>query len=87
MPKVSTNISLDADLKKSAQALFADFGLDMSSFSRKSRTMMALRENGCRIHSVIVPSRRYPKMPEFDSCWGMDPGKGNSGTFREITGS
>jgi len=67
--------------------VISDFGLDMSSFSRKSRTMMALRENGCRIHSVIVPSRRYPKMPEFDSCWGMDPGKGNSGTFREITGS
>jgi len=31
MPKVSTNISLDADLKKSAQALFADFGLDMTT--------------------------------------------------------
>ena len=31
MPKVSTNISLDLDLKKSAQELFADFGLDMTT--------------------------------------------------------
>ena len=31
MPKVSTNINLDLDLKKSAQELFADFGLDMTT--------------------------------------------------------
>lgn len=31
MPKVSTNISLDRDLKKSAQELFSDFGLDLTT--------------------------------------------------------
>ncbi len=31
MSKVSTNISLDADLKREGQELFADLGLDMST--------------------------------------------------------
>ena len=31
MAKVSTNISLDADLKKESQALFADLGMDLST--------------------------------------------------------
>jgi DNA-damage-inducible protein J len=31
MPKVSTNINLDADLKKSAQELFNDLGLDLTT--------------------------------------------------------
>lgn len=31
MPKVSTNINLDSELKKSAQALFADFGMDLTT--------------------------------------------------------
>ena len=31
MPKVSTNLSLDADVKREAQELFADLGLDLST--------------------------------------------------------
>lgn len=31
MSKVSTNINLDADLKKSAQELFSDLGLDFTT--------------------------------------------------------
>ena len=31
MSTVNTNISLDADLKKSAQELFSDLGLDMTT--------------------------------------------------------
>ena len=31
MPKVSTNINLDADLKKRAQELFADLGMDLTT--------------------------------------------------------
>ena len=31
MAKVSTNIGLDAELKKSAQELFADFGMDLTT--------------------------------------------------------
>lgn len=30
MPKVSTNITLDADLKKAGQELYADLGMDLS---------------------------------------------------------
>jgi len=31
MPKVSTNISIDADIKAQSSALFADLGLDLST--------------------------------------------------------
>lgn len=31
MSKVSTNINLDVELKKNAQALFADFGMDLTT--------------------------------------------------------
>ena len=31
MPKVSTNISLDADLKKASQELYADLGMDLTT--------------------------------------------------------
>lgn len=31
MAKVSTNINLDADLKRSAQMLFKDFGMDLTT--------------------------------------------------------
>ncbi|MBP5293254.1 MAG: type II toxin-antitoxin system RelB/DinJ family antitoxin [Clostridia bacterium] len=31
MSKISTNISIDADLKKDAVSLFNDFGLDLST--------------------------------------------------------
>ena len=31
MPKVSTNINLDSELKKSAQELFASMGLDLTT--------------------------------------------------------
>ena len=45
MAKVSTSISIDADVKAKAQELFADFGMDLSTainiFLRQ-----AIRENG-----------------------------------------
>lgn len=31
MAKVSTNISMDAEIKKEAQALFSDFGLNLTT--------------------------------------------------------
>ncbi len=44
MAKISTSISIDADVKAQAQALFADFGMDLSTainiFLRQS-----IREN------------------------------------------
>ena len=45
MPKVSTTLSIDADVKAQVQALYADLGLDLSTavniFFRQ-----CLRENG-----------------------------------------
>lgn len=45
MPKVSTNISLDSETKRQAQALFSELGLDLSTavnlFLRQS-----VREHG-----------------------------------------
>lgn len=56
MSKVSTNISLDADLKKSAQSLFADLGLDMTTavtlFLRQS-----VREQAIPFEIRRVPNR------------------------------
>ena len=31
MAKVSTNVSIDADIKKQAQELFAELGMDLST--------------------------------------------------------
>ena len=31
MPKAATNLSLDADLKRSSQELFADLGMDLTT--------------------------------------------------------
>ena len=56
MAKVSTSISSDADVKAQAQALFADFGLDLSTainiFLRQS-----IREN-CIPFSIQRGSQR-----------------------------
>ena len=38
MAKVSTNISLDADLKRSSQELFSDLGMDLSTAFRACRS-------------------------------------------------
>ena len=55
MAKVSTSISIDADIKAKAQELFADIGLDLSTainiFLRQS-----IRENGIPFEvSLNVP--------------------------------
>ena len=63
MAKVSTSISLDADVKAKAQELFADFGLDMSTainiFLRQS-----IREN-----SIPFPIQR--DVPNADTIAAM----------------
>lgn len=56
MAKVSTSISIDADIKAKAQELFADIGLDLSTainiFLRQS-----IRENGIPFEvSLNVPA-------------------------------
>ena len=66
--------------------VISDFGLDMSNFRRGNRSMIALREHGCRIHSVSIPSRRARDLNDFDSSWGLDSHKGRRfyGTFKEL---
>lgn len=63
MAKVSTSISIDADVKAQAQALFADFGLDLSTainiFLRQS-----IRENG-------IPFTIQREVPNADTVAAM----------------
>lgn len=63
MAKVSTSISLDADVKAKAQELFADFGLDLSTainiFLRQS-----IREN-------CIPFTIQREVPNADTIAAM----------------
>ena len=63
MAKVSTSISIDADVKAQAQALFADFGLDLSTainiFLRQS-----IREN-------CIPFTIQREVPNADTIASM----------------
>lgn len=63
MAKVSTSISIDADVKAQAQALFADFGLDLSTainiFLRQ-----AIREN-------CIPFSIQREVPNADTIAAM----------------
>lgn len=63
MAKVSTSISIDDDVKAQAQALFADFGLDLSTainiFLRQS-----IREN-------CIPFTIQREVPNADTVAAM----------------
>lgn len=63
MAKVSTSISIDADVKAQAQELFADFGLDLSTainiFLRQS-----IREN-------CIPFTIQREVPNADTVAAM----------------
>lgn len=63
MAKVSTSISLDAEVKAKAQELFADFGLDLSTainiFLRQS-----IREN-------CIPFSIQREVPNADTIAAM----------------
>ena len=58
MAKVSTNVSIDADIKKQAQELFAELGMDLSTainvFLRQ-----ALRQRSLRSCSHEISSKTY----------------------------
>ena len=64
MPKVSTNISIDADTKKKAQELFAELGMDLSTainiFLRQ-----AIRENA-------IPFTIGRDIPNAETLAAMD---------------
>ncbi len=77
MPKVSTNISIDADVKTQAQALFADLGLDLSTavniFLRQ-----AIREDA-------MPFRICREIPNADTVAALkeaDEMAANPGSYK-----
>ncbi|MCH5158262.1 MAG: type II toxin-antitoxin system RelB/DinJ family antitoxin [Clostridiales bacterium] len=75
MAKVSTNITIDAEVKKQAQELFADLGMDLSTainvFLKK-----ALAEQGIpfEVSREIPNSVTAEAMDEFDEMM-VNPGK------------
>lgn len=67
MAKVSTNVSIDADVKAKAQELFADLGIDLSTainiFLRQS-----IRENA-------IPFSIQREIPNADTVAAMKEAK------------
>ena len=64
MSKVSTNISLDADLKKQSQVLLADLGLDLTTAVTIFLKQM-LREQG-------IPFRITKNVPNEETIAAMN---------------
>lgn len=79
MAKVSTNISIDADIKAKAQELFADFGLDLSTainlFLRQS-----LRENAI----PFAISREVPNADTVAAIEAAANDKDMQGPFHSV---
>ena len=66
MAKVSTNISIDAEVKKQAQALFADLGMDLST-AINIFLKQALLEQGIPFYVTRVPNATTVQaLEEFD---------------------
>jgi DNA-damage-inducible protein J len=63
MAKVSTSISIDADVKAKAQELFADFGLDLSTAIN-----IFLRQ---AIYEQSFPFRIQREVPNADTIAAM----------------
>lgn len=64
MAKVSTSISLDADIKAKAQELFADLGLDLST-----AVNMFLRQS---VAENAIPFRVWRETPNADTIAAME---------------
>lgn len=64
MAKVSTSISLDADIKAKAQELFADLGLDLST-----AVNMFLRQS---VREDRIPFEVYRERPNADTIAAME---------------
>ncbi len=84
MAKVSTNISLDADLKKASQELYADLGMDLTTavtiFLKQS-----IREQGIpfKVTREVPNAETRAAMNEFYEM-RENPGKYKRySTFRE----
>ena len=64
MAKVSTNISLDAELKKNSQALFADLGMDLST------AITVFLKQSLRVQGFPFSIRR--EVPNAETIEAMD---------------
>ncbi|MCD8316766.1 MAG: type II toxin-antitoxin system RelB/DinJ family antitoxin [Eggerthellaceae bacterium] len=80
MPKVSTNISLDAELKKEAQELFADLGLDMT-------TACTLFLKQClRVQGLpFIVTRDYPNAETISALDEYQEMKSNSEKYKRYS--
>ncbi|MBQ8397086.1 MAG: type II toxin-antitoxin system RelB/DinJ family antitoxin [Clostridia bacterium] len=80
MAKVSTNISIDAEIKAQAQELFADFGMDLSTainiFLRQ-----AVRENAI----PFAISRDVPNAVTQDAIEAAERGEETFGPFDSVS--
>jgi DNA-damage-inducible protein J len=79
MAKVSTNISIDAETKAQAQALFADFGMDLSTainiFLRQ-----AIRENAI----PFAITREVPNAVTLATIEAAEKGEDMHGPFDSV---
>ena len=79
MAKVSTNISIDAETKAQAQALFADFGMDLSTainiFLRQ-----AIRENAI----PFAITREVPNAVTLATIEAAERGEDMHGPFDSV---
>ena len=77
MAKITTNISIDADIKMKAQELFSDFGLDLSTainmFLRQS-----VRENAI----PFSISREVPNAETIQAIKEIEEFKKNPSAFK-----
>lgn len=64
MAKVSTNINLDPDLKKAAQELFSDFGLDLTT-----AVTLFLKQS---VREQAIPFEIRRNVPNAETMAAMD---------------
>lgn len=64
MTKVSTNINLDPDLKKAAQELFSDFGLDLTT-----AVTLFLKQS---VREQAIPFEIRRNVPNAETIAAMD---------------
>ncbi len=80
MAKVSTNISIDADIKAKAQELFSDFGLDLSTainiFLRQS-----IRENSIPFYIT----RETPKQDTLSALEEFEEYQKNPAAYKRYS--
>ncbi len=59
MPKVSTNISLDADLKKESQELYSDLGMDLKQSLRVQGIPFAITRETPNAETLAAMNEYY----------------------------